>query len=499
VNGTDSGFTTPHTFTNLNVGSYSVYVTRAGYVTPATQTKSVTKNAVTTFDFTLSQTPTASITVVSPNGGESWVRGNAYPIKWKYSGELGPSVSIVLYDGNDPVFIITPGTSKGSGGSGSYTWNIPADKPLSTDYRVSIQSTSQAAVKDMSDKCFSIVADTTPTGSITVVSPNGGESWLRGNAYPITWTYTGNPGSMVSIVLYMGENLVYTVTPSTSIGSGGAGSYTWNIPSDKPLGNDYRVSIQSTSQPAIKDLSDDYFSVVAGKIGVIRDSNLWLLDASANGAYGAGDLAYSFGKAGDVYVTGDWNKDNKNEIGVIRDNNTWLLDASGNGRYGAGDLAYNFGKAGDVFVTGDWNNDGRTEIGVIRNNNLWLLDASGDGRYGAGDLAYSFGKAGDKFVTGDWNKDGKTEIGVVRNISLWLLDASGDGAYGAGDLAYTFGKAGDVYLTGDWNNDGKTEIGVLRNNNSWLLDSSGDGVYGAGDLTYTFGKAGDVPVSGKWS
>jgi hypothetical protein len=87
---------------------------------------------------------------------------------------------------------------------------------------------------------------------------------------------------------------------------------------------------------------------------------------------------------------------------VVRNNNTWLLDASGDGKYGAGDLSYTFGKAGDMYVTGDWNTDGKTEIGVVRNNNTWLLDASGDGKYGAGDLSYTFGKAGDMYVTGKW-------------------------------------------------------------------------------------------------
>jgi len=189
----------------------------------------------------------------------------------------------------------------------------------------------------------------------------------------------------------------------------------------------------------------------------------------------------------------------REKISVFRNSNTWLLDASGNGAYGAGDVAYVFGKAGDVPVTGDWNADGKTEIGVVRNSNTWLLDASGNGAYGAGDVAYVFGKAGDVPVTGDWNADGKTEIGVVRNSNTWLLDASGNGAYGAGDLSYVFGKAGDVPVAGDWNTDGKTEIGVVRNSNTWLLDASGNGMYGAGDLSYVFGKAGDKYVTGKWS
>ena len=141
----------------------------------------------------------------------------------------------------------------------------------------------------------------------------------------------------------------------------------------------------------------------------------------------------------------------RHKIGVVRNNKTWLLDASGNGVYGAGDLNYTYGTAGDRYVTGDWNNKGKTEIGVFRNNNTWLLDVSGNGAYGAGDLVYAFGKAGDVPVAGDWNADGKTEIGVVRNSNTWLLDASGNGAYGASDLAYTFGKAGDRYVTGKWN------------------------------------------------
>jgi len=234
-------------------------------------------------------------------------------------------------------------------------------------------------------------------------------------------------------------------------------------------------------------------------IGVVRNNNTWILDASGNGAFGPGDFQYAYGRAGDVYVSGDWTWTGITSIGVIRDSNTWLLDASGNGAYGAGDRVYTFGKAGDVYVTGNWNTDGKTEIGVVRNNNTWLLDASGNGVYGAGDRVYTFGKAGDMFVTGDWNADGKTEIGVVRNNNTWLLDASGNGAYGAGDLAYTFGKSGDVYVTGDWNNDGKTEIGVVRNSTTWLLDASGNGVYGAGDNAYSFGKAGDIPITGKWN
>jgi len=83
--------------------------------------------------------------------------------------------------------------------------------------------------------------------------------------------------------------------------------------------------------------------------------------------------------------------------------NTRESDTSTGPENGAGDQAETFGKAGDVPVTGDWNGDVKTEIGVVQNGNTWLLDASGNGAYGAGDLAYTFGKAGDKPVTGKWS------------------------------------------------------------------------------------------------
>ena len=84
----------------------------------------------------------------------------------------------------------------------------------------------------------------------------------------------------------------------------------------------------------------------------MRDGTSWVLDSSGDGAFGEGDFQYAFGKAGDAYVTGDWNADGKSEIGIVRDGTTWLLDASGNGAYGAGDAAYVFGKAGDLPITG---------------------------------------------------------------------------------------------------------------------------------------------------
>jgi len=99
-----------------------------------------------------------------------------------------------------------------------------------------------------------------PVDSITVVSPNGGESWQRGTPHMVTWTYTGTPGP-VKIVLLNGGVAVGTATASTPLGSGGSGSFLWNIYPTGSTGGNFQIEVSSVSNPSIKDTSDAYFTL----------------------------------------------------------------------------------------------------------------------------------------------------------------------------------------------------------------------------------------------
>jgi PKD repeat protein len=103
------------------------------------------------------------------------------------------------------------------------------------------------------------------TPSISVTTPDGGETWERGTTHTIAWSYTGNPGSTVKIVFLKG-GIPVTLSESAPIGSGGKGSYTWSIWSERPTGSDYKVSVESTSQPTVKDISNNYFTIASGTI-----------------------------------------------------------------------------------------------------------------------------------------------------------------------------------------------------------------------------------------
>ncbi len=104
-------------------------------------------------------------------------------------------------------------------------------------------------------------AVTVQPGAVTVTAPSGGENWRVGTTHAITWSYTGNPGSLVQILLLKQRRWYTTISSSTSVGSAGSGSFKWTIPSGVPAGNDYSVQVKSTSNAAITDTSSADFTV----------------------------------------------------------------------------------------------------------------------------------------------------------------------------------------------------------------------------------------------
>ena len=106
-----------------------------------------------------------------------------------------------------------------------------------------------------------IGADEFPLPSITLTSPNGGESWKRAMTHTITWTYTGAPGP-IKIELLKGGIVQSVPSNSAPVGVNGKGSFKWNIPSTKPLGTDYSIRISSKANAAVTDTSDADFSII---------------------------------------------------------------------------------------------------------------------------------------------------------------------------------------------------------------------------------------------
>jgi sugar lactone lactonase YvrE len=207
--------------------------------------------------------PVPQITITTPNGGEVWGAGSQVTISWRYLGNTGGNVKIDLLKSGLVDRTIASSASIGSGGTGSYLWTVPANQAAGSDYTVRITSTFDPTVTDVSDGPFTIEAP-----SITITSPNGGEVWIGGSQVTIRWTYTANPGNYVSIELLKSGSLNRVITSSTSIGSGGSGSYIWNVPSSQVADSDYTVRIINLANLIYSDTSDSSFSIVSPTLNV---------------------------------------------------------------------------------------------------------------------------------------------------------------------------------------------------------------------------------------
>lgn len=200
-----------------------------------------------------------SVSVVSPNGAETWSASSIQTIRWSYIGNPGSFVRIELLRGgavNRTIAFLV------STRNGSYNWNIPSNQASGSDYSIRITSISNGSYTDASDHNFTVVGPPPPPPpAITVVSPNGGNTWMAGSTQRIQWSCKGNVGFFVKVELLKAGVVNRTITSFAWIGSGGNGSYNWRIPSNQALGSDYRIRVTSTSNSAYVDTSDNDFSI----------------------------------------------------------------------------------------------------------------------------------------------------------------------------------------------------------------------------------------------
>jgi len=92
----------------------------------------------------------------SPNGKETWVKGNTYTVAW--TDNISGSVKIRLLSGRTTVAIIAASTPS----DGSFDWTIPASLADGSNYKVEVDSLDDRTVKDQSNGRFKITSSGEP-------------------------------------------------------------------------------------------------------------------------------------------------------------------------------------------------------------------------------------------------------------------------------------------------------------------------------------------------
>ncbi|MDK9699210.1 MAG: hypothetical protein OEM52_03535 [bacterium] len=279
-----------------NSGTYAWGVTSPGTTTARIRIRAVNNATIAdTSDgnFTIIGAPT--ITVTSPNGGESWSIGSTYPITWISSGVTG-NVSIDVNRGY-PTGAWTSITNS-TANSGTYDWIVNA--PTATTTRVRIRSVTTTTIGDTSNANFTIAE----VPLITVTAPNGGESFVTGQATNITWTSSAVTGN---VAIRLNRNYPSGTWESISDNAVNNGIYPWSV--SGLASTTARIRITSIVIPAVGDTSNANFTITQPSITVTSPNGgeIWALGTphnvtwSSSGVTGAVSIQLNRG-----YPTGTW-------------------------------------------------------------------------------------------------------------------------------------------------------------------------------------------------
>ncbi|UCH97495.1 MAG: hypothetical protein JSV88_11755, partial [Candidatus Aminicenantes bacterium] len=101
------------------------------------------------------------------------------------------------------------------------------------------------------------LATTSPTPTLTVTSPNGGENWTAGSTHNITWSSTGTVGNVK--IEYSTNNGISWSTVASSTANDG--SYSWTVPDVSSSQCLVRIS-ETDGSPS--DTSNSVFTISSG-------------------------------------------------------------------------------------------------------------------------------------------------------------------------------------------------------------------------------------------
>ncbi len=277
-------------------GIYSVYVYDGA------------SRLLTSAKLEISKESQASIRLESPNGGENWGIGTKQILKWNADSNVAVNVYLVRNVSGcfnlkpdmgclavmDPMYTLAKGISGGSDGwkVGDFSSVEYGGESISSGkYYVRVCNAAKPEVCDSSDNLFSITSGPSTYASVTVLAPNGGQTWAKGTMQMINWTDTRPIGCAYSsesaaVMGCAAESRLYDITllsysaPCTTgicpmspvrmpytIATGRPGhSYYWKVGQvadlyDAYVGDGaYTIQVCETGT-SVCDWSDSYFKI----------------------------------------------------------------------------------------------------------------------------------------------------------------------------------------------------------------------------------------------
>ncbi len=303
------------------------------------------------------------------------------------------------------VYRSTNGTSFSLAGTSTTTGFSDMGLSASTTYWYQVTAVDAAG----NESSPASASTTTPAvGSLTVTSPNGGESWAGGSARNITWSSSGISNVKLEYSLDNGSS--WTVLASSVAAS--TGSYTWTVPTSASTAARVRATDAFGSA---SDISDGTFTVTvpAGPAKVIINEIL----ANEPGSSTAGEFVELVNVGGTAIDISGW---------VIRDSSAVVHTFAAGTTLGAGKAIVVFGSASGI--PGGTPNAVASSTGSLSLNNtgdtVTVKTSSAKNATTINSYTYASSLAAQDGVSMNRSPDASATGGFVLHTSLSSLSAS---------------------------------------------------------------------------
>ncbi|MFA8343068.1 MAG: hypothetical protein ACEPO8_08885 [Rhodothermaceae bacterium] len=189
------------------------------------------------------------ITVTSPNGGENWLTGQQYEIRWTAANVENVKIEYTIDNTNWTAI------EENAVSNGSYNWQVPDNIANKSELcKIRISDPANLSRNDVSDDFFAITPKV-----LRIEKPNSGSDIVKYNQiYEIEWYSTGIDSVRLEYTIDNGVNWLIIENAYQSVGS-----YSWNPPD---LSSSLcRVKITDVSSDAgalpLNDQSDGTFRI----------------------------------------------------------------------------------------------------------------------------------------------------------------------------------------------------------------------------------------------
>jgi Kre9/KNH-like N-terminal Ig-like domain len=187
--------------------------------------------------------------ISEPGNGTQWIEGGDYTIRWSRFGNCSQWISIDLLQNGVAVQRIADETEN----DGAYLWQAGRYQSHEFDYQIRITDLETEVTRTSAGQ-FSILEPC----RISLISPNGSEEFITGDAMDIRWDQNHSCGEQVRIDLIRERSTCRNISPLAE----NSGDYSWLVAGCDGARTGYRIVITDT-RSGVRDTSDAAFEIYA--------------------------------------------------------------------------------------------------------------------------------------------------------------------------------------------------------------------------------------------